>query len=603
MLGCARQLLLAGTFLTVSIGIASAAPPASCAYKFIGTWAYSGGTTVIAPGGIAYPKCAMCVPTQTWTCQGNTYLFSNSGPPGQFSGTLSSDGRQLISGGIVATRVGGAARGGDATANKTTGPKERTSDKKDAPEGKQTRVDNSKTSDSKAQPSTPQPGTLAKGVTRNPASCSDITGTSSSTSPNASHCRDADRAVYAARQIRQNNPQLAAVEYKKAAAAARRAGDTSLELSILREAIEPATVVEAPAKPGGAGEIATGPAIGSVPRMWDGSRQTCSTANDLEKNTAGWYVMCSDDPLPVQSTHRPHPDPLELSKQARQACGSYSRDTQQCFADFKLKLIIAGNPGLQETCEKEAARIGPLRQKLFEKLGSKPDTRERFLECVDNVYLYGSFDGPPAPKNSLRETLRKRLAGTSFGETKLAPDNTNRCWSPGRCCQAGHGLKPTPGAFGGWSCQPLGLLALNTAQAGLTPKDEAELAEPFEDRINEAVASAVAAAIEAFGKTMTDSDRDACAAAAFAAVHARLKGGSPEIPEQCRTLANAARGYFAAYTDGHVNNSNSAIEDLLANFRSDLGTPLPGMIGLTPDETARKTGECMIREGREGDCK
>jgi hypothetical protein len=55
------------------------------------------------------------VPTQTWTCQGNTYLFSNSGPPGQFSATLSADGRQLIGGGTVATRVGGAAAKKPAT--------------------------------------------------------------------------------------------------------------------------------------------------------------------------------------------------------------------------------------------------------------------------------------------------------------------------------------------------------------------------------------------------------------------------------------------------------------------------------------------------------
>lgn len=94
--------------LTASLQAASAAPPSSCASKFIGTWVYPGGTTVVAPGGTAYPKCPMCVPTQSWTCQGNTYLFSNSGPPGQFSATLSADGRQLIGSGTVATRVGGA---------------------------------------------------------------------------------------------------------------------------------------------------------------------------------------------------------------------------------------------------------------------------------------------------------------------------------------------------------------------------------------------------------------------------------------------------------------------------------------------------------------
>lgn len=101
---------LVAAFLILAASDASAAPPSSCARRFVGTWVYPGGTTVVAPGGIAYPKCPMCVPTQTWTCEGNTYLFSNSGPPGQFSATLSPDGRQLIGSGTVATRVGGAPR-------------------------------------------------------------------------------------------------------------------------------------------------------------------------------------------------------------------------------------------------------------------------------------------------------------------------------------------------------------------------------------------------------------------------------------------------------------------------------------------------------------
>jgi hypothetical protein len=145
----ARHFFFVASLLTVSTSFASAAPPASCAHKFIGTWVYAGGTTVVAPGGIAYPKCAMCVGTQTWTCQGNTYLFSNSGPPGQFSSTLSPDGRQLIGSGVVATRVGGAARDGGSTANKaaaTSNTKEHVGDRKDA-------------------------------APRKPASCSDITGT------------------------------------------------------------------------------------------------------------------------------------------------------------------------------------------------------------------------------------------------------------------------------------------------------------------------------------------------------------------------------------------------------------------------------------------
>jgi hypothetical protein len=86
---------------------ASAAPPASCAAKFVGTWTYSGGTTVVNADGTANPRCPACVSVQTRTCQGNTYLFSNSGPPGQFSATLI-NANQMQGSGIIATRVGAA---------------------------------------------------------------------------------------------------------------------------------------------------------------------------------------------------------------------------------------------------------------------------------------------------------------------------------------------------------------------------------------------------------------------------------------------------------------------------------------------------------------
>mgnify|MGYP000223312672 CR=1 FL=1 len=99
---------LAAAVITIAGGAASAAPPASCAQKFVGTWVYAGGTTVIAADGKAYPKCPLCVSSQNWTCNGNTYLFSNSGPPGQFSATLSADGTRLVGGGVTATRAGPA---------------------------------------------------------------------------------------------------------------------------------------------------------------------------------------------------------------------------------------------------------------------------------------------------------------------------------------------------------------------------------------------------------------------------------------------------------------------------------------------------------------
>lgn len=163
------RLLACAAILAVSLSSASAAPPASCASKFVGTWVYPVGTTVVAPGGMAYPKCPMCVPTQTWTCSGNTYLFSNSGPPGQFSATLSADGRQLIGGGTVATRVGGARVAAPAPA------------KQEQQEPAQQQP--------KQQP--------ARTGSRQQANCSDITGTKSGSKLNV-NCKPSGQKIAAA---------------------------------------------------------------------------------------------------------------------------------------------------------------------------------------------------------------------------------------------------------------------------------------------------------------------------------------------------------------------------------------------------------------------
>jgi hypothetical protein len=92
---------------------AAAAPPSSCVCKFVGEWVYPGGSTTVVASGVAYPHCTPCVKVQSWTCSGNTYLFSNAGPPGQFTATLIAPDKMQYSGG-VATRVraGACSAGG-----------------------------------------------------------------------------------------------------------------------------------------------------------------------------------------------------------------------------------------------------------------------------------------------------------------------------------------------------------------------------------------------------------------------------------------------------------------------------------------------------------
>jgi hypothetical protein len=91
---------------------ALAAPPSSCASKFVGTWQH--GTSNIGtlkPDGQALctgnPFCVQ----GTWTCSGNSLTYTNSA--GTYIYTLRSDG-VMTYGSIVVTRIGG--KGGAAVA-------------------------------------------------------------------------------------------------------------------------------------------------------------------------------------------------------------------------------------------------------------------------------------------------------------------------------------------------------------------------------------------------------------------------------------------------------------------------------------------------------
>jgi hypothetical protein len=455
----------------------------------------------------------------------------------------------------------------------------------------------------------PPDSDLPKSNPSRSSSCSDITGTSSN-APAATHCKNADRSLYAARQMRKSNPQSAATEYKKAATAARTAGDTNLELSILREAADTAAVAittpqvadTAPTSNPTSASASAQPTASGMHAIWDGTFEKCPTASPLEQSTAAWYYECvlRNKPVPEKSLHKPNPDPYELGRQAREACGSYSRDTQQCYADFKLKVILAKNPGMREACEKTASERNALRQQLARKLGSGDGTQQKFLECVDNAYLYGDMGGPSdIPKTSLRESLRdamnKKAKPTASGDGIVASDgqpNEHACWAQGRCCPPGQGMKQTPGAFGARSCQPLGGFLPNTKRLDLDAKDAADSIEEFEQRVKSVATNAVAAAATDFSGTISDDDRNVCMEASLAAAWSVLKGGMADVPEKCRAMANAAIGYLPRYADTHVDNSSDLMEDILANFRSDA----------LPDARTQHVVDCVRRGGNIEGC-
>ena len=224
MRNAACYLSLVVGLLIISMTFATAAPPTSCASKFVGGWTVrilaTGQTypAVISPGGTTHVTCPMCTPTATWTCNGDTITIFVNGIT--VSHTLAADGRTMSGSGATLTRVGAVpaittpalrqqpniARNNLASPDKKAGARQK-----------------------------PTPNSLSKS-----ASCSDITGTSdTSSAPTAQQCNDANRALHAARVTREKYPVYADDQYKKAAAAARAAGDTQLELSILREATSP----------------------------------------------------------------------------------------------------------------------------------------------------------------------------------------------------------------------------------------------------------------------------------------------------------------------------------------------------------------------------
>lgn len=104
-----------------SVTPAFAAPPASCASKFIGEWRHSGGNkgTLTADGRAICSEHAACQAEGTWTCAGNNMTYNTS--MGSWVYTLQPDGSIAANGGIArAVRIGRAPA---ATANPApTGP-------------------------------------------------------------------------------------------------------------------------------------------------------------------------------------------------------------------------------------------------------------------------------------------------------------------------------------------------------------------------------------------------------------------------------------------------------------------------------------------------
>jgi hypothetical protein len=120
--------------------------------------------------------------------------------------------------------------------------------------------------------------------------------------------------------------------------------------------------------------------------------------------------------------------------------------------------------------------------------------------------------------------------------------------------------------------------------SGNDADDGAASLASFENHVNAVAAAAAAAAADEVGRDMSEHDRQACLAVAYAEALSVLKGGTVDVPEKCKAMTDAALSQLAYYAGAHVDVANVAIEELLARYNggANLGGPLPGMEGLTP---------------------
>ena len=115
----ALAVVAAALAASIALDASAQTPPRSCASKFVGLWRNPAGgsnwiETRVHANGTATPVCvpaASCYRVQYWTCDGNSYRFSNFGHGAYtFEASLSPDGSRLVTGGIVAVRAGRARR-------------------------------------------------------------------------------------------------------------------------------------------------------------------------------------------------------------------------------------------------------------------------------------------------------------------------------------------------------------------------------------------------------------------------------------------------------------------------------------------------------------
>lgn len=290
------------------------------------------------------------------------------------------------------------------------------------------------------------------------------------------------------------------------------------------------------------------------------------------------------------NAYRPPISPQQLTAWAIDQCKDVQWDAKrQCIFDAKSRRLLADDPNVRLECSSK--------------------TGQDQIECVDAVFLYGP--GASQGNRAEIENFRRKVAlqPTHLPDRTLQHATVPAQSVPGdHRCPAGQGMKPTPGAFGAWSCQPLGLIWLapdrpkpDTASPQADAASNApDPVQAFEERVNHVAASAVVAGTKTTAEQLSAQEREACMEAAFAAVHSTLKGGAPPVPETCRPLANAARVELAYYAAAHIDTvSNPGVEELLSflNARNqNSGILNSGVLGPPRKETTTANDDCTQAE-------
>jgi hypothetical protein len=246
-------------------------------------------------------------------------------------------------------------------------------------------------------------------------------------------------------------------------------------------------------------------------------------------------------------------------------------------------------------------------------------TGDARIVCVHGAYLYGPGGSDRAEREERQRNerieLERRIAampgsastptdypGPSSGN--VGPLSTLR-HPP---CKPGFGMKPTPSAFGAWSCQPLGIIYLargrhvepqQPTNSQQTSEQAPEPVQAFEQRLIETAAIAVVGVADRAGAALPAQDRETCKLAAFAAVYSVLKGGSPAIPEQYRPMAQAARAELGYYAAARIDtrSTDPGVDELLTALaeRSPIAagteSPRPGSADCAQAATHWKSAE------------